>query len=175
MTMKTLTGFFKDDIKIPSPPTIAVRILNAVKKDETSFNELAQIISSDPALAAKILMLSNSSFYNIPQKIDSISRALAVLGTNTLKNIALSFVIAREFKSQSEDGFDFHFFWKRSLTAAVSADMLSSIISVKNEDIFVTALLQDIGIAIMYLCKGDDYLKVLDEKRAFLVYTKKTI
>ena len=66
----------------------------------------------------------------------------------------------------SDDGFDFDFFWKRSLTAAVSADMLSSIIGKKNEDIFVAALLQDIGIIIMYLCRANDYLKMRDEKRA---------
>jgi diguanylate cyclase (GGDEF)-like protein len=164
--MTTITDFLKEDIRIPSPPSIAVRILDAVKKDETSFNELANIISSDPALAAKILMVANSSFYNLPQKIDSISKALSILGTNTLKNIALSFVIAKELRGTSEDRFDFDFFWRRALTAAVGADILSPVISAKNEDTFVTALLQDIGIIIMYLCRTEDYLTVLDEKRA---------
>ena len=164
--MKTVTDFLKEDIRIPSPPSIAVRILDAVKKDETSFNELANIISSDPALAAKILMVANSSFYNLPRKIDGISKALAILGTNTLKNIALSFVIAKELRGTSGGRFDFDFFWRRALTAAVGADILSSVISAKNEDTFVTALLQDIGIVIMYLCRTEDYLKVLDEKRA---------
>jgi len=164
--MTTITDFLKEDIRIPSPPSIAVRILDAVKKDETSFNELANIISSDPALAAKILMVANSSFYNLPRKIDSISKALSILGTNTLKNIALSFVIAKELRGTSEDRFDFDFFWRRALTAAVGADILSSVISAKKEDTFVTALLQDIGIVIMYLCRTGDYLKVLDEKRA---------
>ena len=58
--MTTLADFFKDDIRIPSPPSIAVRILDSVKKDKASFSELANIISSDPALAAKILMVANS-------------------------------------------------------------------------------------------------------------------
>jgi diguanylate cyclase (GGDEF)-like protein len=164
--MTTITDFIKDDIRIPSPPSIAVRILDSVKKDKASFSELANIISSDPALAAKILMVANSSFYNIPRKIDSIPKALAILGTNTLKNIALSFVIAKGLRGPSEGGFDFNFFWKRALTAAVSADILSPVISDKNEDTFVTALLQDIGIVIMYLCRTEDYLRVLDEKRA---------
>ncbi|NNL76715.1 MAG: GGDEF domain-containing protein [Desulfobacterales bacterium] len=163
--MTLMDAFFKDDIQIPSPPSIAVRILDAVKKDEASFDELAKIISSDPALSAKILKVTNSSFYALPQKIDSIPKALSVLGTHTLKNIALSFVIAKGVRGPSEGMFDFDFFWKRALTAAVSADILSPVISDKNEDIFVTALLQDIGITIMYLCRTGDYLKVLDEKR----------
>jgi diguanylate cyclase (GGDEF)-like protein len=164
--MTTITDFIKEDIRIPSPPSIAVRILEAVKKDETSFDEISNIISSDPALATKILMVANSSFYNIPRKIDNIPKALAILGTNTLKNIALSFVIAKGLRGPSEGGFNFDFFWKRALTAAVSADILSPLISDKNEDTFVTALLQDIGIVIMYLCRTDDYLRVFDEKRA---------
>ncbi len=164
--MTTITDFIKEDIRIPSPPSIAVRILDAVKKDETSFNEIGNIISSDPALATKILMVANSSFYNIPREIDNIQKALAILGSNTLKNIALSFVIAKGLRGPSEGGFNFDFFWKRALTAAVSADILSPLISDKNEDTFVTALLQDIGIVIMYLCRTDDYLRVLDEKRA---------
>jgi len=164
--MTTINQFLKEDIQIPSPPSIAVRIIEAVKQDDASFNELAKIISSDPALTAKILKLANSSFYAIPQKIDSITKALTILGATTVKNIALSFVIAREMRGSSDNGFDFDFFWKRSLTAAVSADVLSSIIGKKNEDIFVTALLQDIGILIMYLCRADDYSKMLDEKRA---------
>ena len=111
-------------------------------------------------------MVANSSYYTIPRKIDSIPRALTGLGTNTIKNIALSFVIAKGLRGSSEGGSDFDFFWKRALTAAVSADIISPVISAKNEDAFVTALLQDIGIVIMYLCRTGDYLKVLDEKRA---------
>ena len=164
--MTVLNDFFKDDIRLPSPPSIAVRILESIKKDEASFDELARIISSDPALVAKILMVANSSFYNIPRKIDSIPGALRILGTNIIKNIALSFVIAKGLRGPSEGGFDFDFFWKRALTAAVSADIISPVISANNEDIFVTALLQDIGIVIMYFCRTGDYLKVLDEKRA---------
>ena len=163
--MTTITDFIKEDIRIPSPPAIAVRILDSVKKDKASFNDLADIISSDPALAAKILMVANSSFYNLPRKIDSIPKALAILGTNTLKNIALSFVIAKGLRGPCEGGFDFNFFWKRALTAAVSADILSPVICDKNENTFVTALLQDIGIIIMYLCRTEDYLRVLDEKK----------
>jgi len=164
--MTTVADFIKDDIRIPSPPSIAVRILEAIKKDKASFDEIARIISSDPALAARILMVANSSFYNISQKVDSIPRALSILGTNIIKNIALSFVIAKGLRGPCEGGFDFDFFWKRALTAAVSADILSPILSAKNEDTFVTALLQDIGIVTMYLCRTGDYLKVLDEKRA---------
>jgi HD-like signal output (HDOD) protein len=90
---------------------------------------------------------------------------MAVLGCNALKNIALSFVIAKELRANPQETFNFDFFWKRSVTAAVSADLIASLISRKSDEIFVTALLQDIGIVVMYLCKPDDYVKVIEEKK----------
>ena len=136
-------------IKLPSPPAIAVHILEAVKKEEPSFDELAGIITADPALTSKILRVANSPIYAIPSKVDSIQRALTVIGCNALKNTALSFVIANEMRDQSEDSFDFDYFWKRSVTAAVSGELIASLIGKKSDDIFVSALLQDIGIVIM--------------------------
>jgi diguanylate cyclase (GGDEF)-like protein len=154
------------NVKLPSPPVIAVRILEAVRKEDTSFEDLAKIIASDPALTAKILRVANSSFYSVSQKVHSIQKALSILGTNTLKNLALSFVIAKEMHGLSEGGFDFDFFWRRSITAAVAANLLTTALGEKGDMLFVPAMLQDIGIIIMYLSNKDDYLKVLDEKRA---------
>jgi diguanylate cyclase (GGDEF)-like protein len=153
------------DIKVPSPPAIAVRILEAVKKEETSFDELSRIIMADPALTSKVLKAANSPMYAIPSRIDTIQRALTVLGFNALKNIALSFVIAKELNADSDDSFDFDYFWKRSVTAAVGAELIASLIGKKSDDIFVTGLLQDIGVVIMYLSSPKDYLNVLEEKK----------
>jgi len=126
---------------------------------------LSRIISSDPALVSRVLRVANSSLYGMATKVDSLQRALSVLGIDMLKNIALSFVISRNLKGFQENGFDFDQFWKRSVTAGVAAEVLSDMIDVRGGDIFVTALLQDIGIVIMYLCNGSDYIRVLDEKR----------
>ena len=157
---------FQTNFKLPSPPAIAVRILEAVSEEETSYEALGKIISTDPALSAKILQVANSSFYALPSKVDNIQRAMAILGCKALKNIALSFVIAKEMRAKSQEGFNFDFFWKRSVTAGVSAGLIASLIGKKSDDIFVTALLQDIGIVMMYLCEPNKYLKVLDEKKA---------
>jgi len=153
------------DIKLPSPPAIAVRILDTVKKEDSSFRDLADIIASDPALTAKILKIANSSFYSPTAKIDSIQRALSLIGVDTLKNIALSFVIAGNMRTTGSEGFDFDFFWKRAITSAVGAELLATLVRHRSDDTFVTALLQDIGIVIMYFCQPTEYAKVLDEKR----------
>ncbi len=164
--MGRLAELNKDGIQLPSPPAIAVRILETVKKEEASYGELARIISADPALTAKVLKISNSTFYGLPHKITTIEKALSVLGVEVLKNIALSFVISKETRGKEGEGFDFDYFWKRAVTTAVGAELTAKLLRCKNDDIFVCSLLQDIGVLIMYYCRPHDYLRVLDAKKA---------
>jgi diguanylate cyclase (GGDEF)-like protein len=154
----------RDDVRLPSAPAIAVRILDLVKRDNFTFHALGEIIQADPALTSRILRLANSGCYGLPQKVSNYETAVAVLGGNALKNIALSFIIAQVFQGKRGDRFDFSRLWRRSVTSAVAGQLLSSEIRYKNDDIFITTLLQDIGIGAMFLCRRNDYLAVLDEK-----------
>ena len=150
-------------INLPSPPIIAAQILNTIQNTESSLDDLEKIISADPALTTKLLRIANSAFYSLPNKVSSVNRALSILGTNIIKNIALSFVISDNLRGGAESSFDFDYFWRRSVTTAVAAELVMKLLQEKNDDIFVTALLQDIGILIMYICKGREYISVLDQ------------
>ena len=161
--MDSITDFLFDNLKLPSLPAVAIRILEAVKENDTSFKKLSKIISRDPALVAKTLKIANSSLYARKQKVDSLEKAVGLLGFTNLKNIALSYVIAKEFKGNDSTEFDFNMFWKRSVTASIAADMSKDLINYPSQDIFVTALLQNIGMLIMYICKPEEYHRVLDE------------
>src|SRR4051812_9548641 len=95
--MTALEELLKDDIRLPSPPAIAVRILDVVRGDDFSFVDLANVIQTDPALTGRILRFANSSFYSLSRNVTSIETAVAVLGVNAVKNIALSFILAQSF------------------------------------------------------------------------------
>ncbi len=163
--MTTIQDFFDEKIKLPSPPAIALKILEAVRKDENSFDELAEIISADPALTVRILKIANSSLYGFPNPVDSLSQATVLIGTNALKNIALSFVIVQDFQNAPQGSFDLNLFWRRAITSAVAAETLTEQIGLHDEDLFVTALLQDIGIFLLFLSDTREYMAILDEKR----------
>jgi diguanylate cyclase (GGDEF)-like protein len=152
-----------DQINLPSPPTIAAQILKTIQNKESSLEDLEKIISADPALTSKLLRIANSAFYSLPYEIGNVHRALSILGTNVIKNIALSFVIAGNLRGGQESFFDFDYFWRRSVTAAVAAELIMGLLHEKDEDIFVTALLKDIGILIMYLTKGREYAVELEK------------
>ncbi len=169
--MKALNSLLKDVKTLPSPPSIAIKIIQEVKRGQSSIRELVNIISFDPALTAKILKVANSSFYSLPDKVDSVERAVNILGLEGLKNIALSFVLVKGLKRKSVDEFNHEFFWKRSITAAVSAELIASKLKMKQEDTFVTTLLMDIGILVMYLSRPDDYIRIFKEKKISNVTT----
>ena len=162
--MTSVEKLLKDDVRLPTPPAIAVRILDVVKKDTFTFRQLGEIIQADPALTSRILRLANSACYGLRQTVSNFETALAVLGGNALKNIALSFIIAQVFQGKRGDRFDFSRLWRRSVTSAVAGQLLSAEIGFKSDDLFITTLLQDIGIGAMFLCRRNDYLAVLDEK-----------
>jgi diguanylate cyclase (GGDEF)-like protein len=150
-------------IRIPSPPSIAIKILDMIRKDDFTFKDLAIIIETDPALVAKILKVTNSSYYSFSKKVSNIETALSVLGSHAVKNIALSFVIILNLTSAEDDYFDFDIFWRRAITAAVAAELVSDLVGLKSHDIFVSALLQDIGVIIFQTSLPNEYRSVMNE------------
>ncbi len=158
---KNIRKLIETQINLPSPPVIAAKILSTVQSKDFCLSDLEKIISADPALTGKMLNLANSAFYALPNKVTNITRAMSILGTNAIKNIVLSFVIAKSLQRQKNSYFDFELFWRRSVTTAVAAERVKNITTLSNDDIFVAGLLQNLGILILVLSKGKDYCTLL--------------
>lgn len=166
LTDPQVWNLIQNEITLPTPPAIAVKILKAFQTDDLPLRALGEIISIDPALTAMMLKVANTGIYAHSGKITNINRAVTILGTKVIKNIALSFVISTDLRNNDESGFDCDSFWRSSITAAVSAELVSKIINYADEDIFVASLLQNIGMMIIAQSKGSQYCQLL--KDAFL-------
>ena len=116
--------FLKID-RLPTLPGIAMRILEAVQKEDADLEEMGNIISTDPPLSAEVLRIINSAFYGLPSKITSVFHAINLLGINTVKNLALSFSLVKKFQTDTSKAFDFTNFWKDSLIGAVAAKLMA--------------------------------------------------
>ena len=162
--MDTLKELLQHDIKLPSPPNIALRLLETLKMDDFSIDEITKIIHSDPALTAKVLKAVNSTFYPTPNKIGNIEQAMAILGVHVVKNIALSFTLVEDLEIHSEGVFNIDYFWKRSIIAAIGAELFSDYLKASDADIFVSALLQDLGVLILHSYYPDEYSRLIEEK-----------
>jgi diguanylate cyclase (GGDEF)-like protein len=154
---ESAAGILGGDIRIPSPPAVAIRVLKAVRNEDVTAEELVRIISSDPALAVKVLRLANSPVYTRSGKIDSVKKAVSVLGIRVVKNLALSFVVVDGINAVCGKALDFESFWRRSIIRAASACVVCEVLSRGDDNLFMSALLQDIGEVILALHFAERY------------------
>lgn len=142
-------------INLPSLPAVALRVIEASKDPDISLHEVSEIISSDPAISAKILKIANSPLYSQRRSLSNLREALSLLGFNASLTIALSFSLLRAFSNENADH---ESYWKRSILSASIARLLGVRLRViKLEDLFLASLLQDIGILVIQCLKESPY------------------
>ena len=132
---------------LPSLPAVALQVLRLCQSDDLDLGQIAKVITNDPALSAKMLRLVNSPSYGLRQQVRTISHALALLGVNAVRTLALSFSLAADMRGKKQAGIDLQIYWKRSVLAAVAARELATAtgLAAVKEEAFLAALLQDIG------------------------------
>ncbi len=130
---------------IPSLPTVVAEVNQAVKNPRVDANSVGKILSRDQALSAKTLKLVNSAFYGFPGRINSVTRAIIVMGFQRVRNLVLTASVLDNFKSAKTD-FNFAGFWRHALGTAISAEVLAKELGLQeSDDAFVAGLLHDIG------------------------------
>jgi diguanylate cyclase (GGDEF)-like protein len=151
---------------LPTLPIVASKLIILTGQEDTTLTDIANLISQDMALSAKILKVSNSAFYSFPQQISSINQAVSILGTNAVRSLVLSFsFLSMKGKKKNKATFNFEEFWEKSLTGAVTAKLiLNQVPGADTEEIFISALLQNIGQLIFATTMPDLFDQVLARK-----------
>jgi HD-like signal output (HDOD) protein len=137
--------------KLPSLPAIVFRLNEALNNPRCTATHIADIISKDTNLATRLLKLVNSSFYAFPSRINSIARAVAIIGSRQLTTLAIGTVVASSFKRIPSDFLNMASFWKHSIAVGIIARFLSSYKRNSNtENFFLAGMLHDIGRLVIY-------------------------
>lgn len=143
--------------KLPTIPAVVIEILQTCQREDFCVEDLAQVIRSDPALSVKLLKIVNSPIFGISRTVSTVSDALVWLGVNAVRTIALSLSVISSVRGDSE-AFDYPYFWKRSLLSAMAARQCAEVAGFGNkEEVFLNALLQDIGVLALVEGLGEDY------------------
>ncbi|HEV7300430.1 MAG TPA: GGDEF domain-containing protein [Tepidisphaeraceae bacterium] len=143
---------------LPSLPTIAMQVLNLAQRADVDIAEIARIISKDPALSGKILRTVNSSFYGRSQHVSTISQSLVILGLQSVKTLVLGFSLVTNLAKSKSKGFKHLTYWKRSVYAATASRTIAAKINlVQQEEVFLIALLMDIGMLVLDQVIGEEY------------------
>ena len=150
---------------LPTLSTVASTLINITGKEETTTYDISKLIAQDVSLSTKILKVVNSAFYNFPNEIGAIQQAVAILGTNAVRNLVLSFSILNLERPRHGSGFSYEQFWEQSLAAAVAAKLIMAKVSSERdpEDIFTVSLLQKLGKLIFASAYPELYDELLEE------------
>lgn len=134
-----------------SLPEISLRVNEIANDPNSTADDMGKVISQDPALVVRMLKIANSSFYGLSKEVDTISRAVAVLGTNKIRDLVLSTAASDAFDGIPNNLITMQDFWHHSLYCGLLAQILAKKAKKLNaESIFIAGLLHDIGQLVMF-------------------------
>lgn len=163
-----------DLIKVSTLPSVMKRVMEVADDPTTGISDLEKVIENDPAIASRVVAVSNAVFYGFPRKINSIPQAILVLGFEMVKGLAISTTVFNTSHPGSAKWLGA--IWAHSFKCAMASVLLARKTGLlTKESAFLAGLLHDIGRPIMVQACGEKYLDSVvkpglsleDEEEAF--------
>lgn len=132
-------------------PDVFVRINQLVEDPNSNMADIARVVSQDPSFTVRLLRVANSSFYGFSSRIDTVSKAVSIIGTSQIRSLALATSVASSFEGLPNTLVSMENFWKHSLYCALAARILAKQARKCDADaVFTAALLHDIGELVIF-------------------------
>lgn len=153
---------------IPTLPTVIERLTRLLQNPKTSAEEVGKAITTDQALASKVLKLVNSAFYGFPGRISTITHAIVILGFSTVKNVVLTASIFDAFRNKGEGSsvFNLEDFWLHSIACGATSLSIAKQLGLnEKEECFIAGLIHDIGKIILCQYMPQEFNFAIDQSR----------
>ena len=132
---------------LPTIPVVATKVMQLIESENATAEELSKIVASDPAVAARVLKISNSSYYGCQRQIQTLSHAIVVLGFATLKSLIVAASVKQVYQPY---GLTEKMLWEHSFGAGLAARIIAKETRfASEEEAFLGGLFHDIGKIIM--------------------------
>ena len=151
--------------EIFSLPQSLLEIIQAVENEDWSAKSIAEVITRDPGLTARVLRMANSTYYRRGADIATVNRAVVVLGASMVKCLALSATIFNP-PSELKDKFDYDIrsLYTHYLSTAIAARQISEATGLaKPEEAFTAGLLHDLGMIYILKVAPMEYAQILKQ------------
>lgn len=151
--MATLTpgDLIKDIGGLVTLPDVYLKINQLVDDPNSSSSDLAKAVSQDPSFTVRLLRVANSPLYCFSSAVDSVSKAVTIIGTCQIRHLALSMSVAHSFAGLPNDLVSMDNFWRHSLLCALAARHLAREVRRCDPDaLFTAGLLHDIGELVIF-------------------------
>ncbi len=143
--------------------SVATRAIQLAEDERTAAMDLATVISSDQALTAKLLRLSNSAYYGYARRIGNVREAVILLGMRTVRSVAIASTIIDALRASESELFDQDLFWAHSVCVGLVAEVIARDTRVaRPEDAFTAGVLHDVGKLAMLMSEPEMFADVID-------------
>ncbi len=150
-------------VTVGSPPLIYERLVEVIRHPRSGSADIARVISEDQGLTGRLLRVVNSAFYSFPQPVDTVTKAVTVMGTSQIRDLALATSVIAMFEGVPAGLVDAQSFWLHSLSCGMVARNLAAHRGENNtERFFVAGLLHDIGHLIIYMRASQEARRALE-------------
>ncbi len=145
--------------ELPPSPIVATKILELLRKPDLKIKDLANAVSLDPVISARLLRMANSVFYQQVKQVSSVDRAIIVIGEDALKNMALEYSLRSTHKTY---GIIERKLWENSIGCAVACRMIAEkVTDLDKGEAYLAGLQHHIGKVLMLNRDKDLYRQVL--------------
>lgn len=132
-------------------PEIYFRVREVVDDPDSTMEDLAGVLKLDPAISARLLCIVNSPLYGFPKQIDTISRAVNIVGMQAINDLVTATTVGRTFSGMPIQLMDVPKFWRKSVFCALLAGKIAKSCGINDsERFFIEGLLRDIGHFVLY-------------------------
>jgi HD-like signal output (HDOD) protein len=150
--LQNLDLLIRDVSKLVSLPDVYYRLESLIEQPDSSMGDFARLLSSEPDLCARLLSLANSAFYSFPASIESIEKAVQIIGIRQIRELVLATTVVRTFSKVPLGMVNMQMFWEHSVAVGVLAKSIAQYCKLSQvERFYVTGLLHDIGRLVLYL------------------------
>lgn len=163
-----------------SLPDVALRLNELVGDPDTTNKEIVEVLQLDAGLAATVLRLANSAWYGLSSKVDTLSRAVTLIGHGALRDLVLAAAFIKRFQGIPGEFVNMKSFWDNSVACGVVARNLSRRCRLReSEQMFLAGLLHKIGRLVFFEARPRQYREVLaqaaDSSEAALVASERQV
>jgi HD-like signal output (HDOD) protein len=132
-------------------PEIYLRVREVVDDPDSTMDDLANVLKLDPAISARLLRIVNSPLYGFPKQVDTITRAVNLLGVQAINDLVTATTVGRTFSGMTMQLMDVSIFWRKSVLCALLAGKIAKSCGIDDsERFFIEGLLRDIGHLVLY-------------------------
>jgi len=147
-----------DQLILPTLPEVALKIREAVESENTSAQQVAETLTQDASLSARLIQVSNSPLYRSRTPIEDLQMAVTRLGIRMVRDLVISLAMKQIYQATS-DVLDEHFrrIWNTSVEVAAICRMLATTVpGINPEQALLAGLIHNIGALPILVMAEDD-------------------